>query len=264
MTHQYVHGHHASVLTGHQWRTVDNSAKYLVPYLQADTNILDVGCGPGTLTADLAASCPRGSVIGIDPSIEVIQVAQQTLPPAQNLSFEVGDASSLRFRDATFDITHAHQVLQHVPDPILILQEMARVTRRDGIIAVRDSDYSAFKWSPDHESLTRWLEIYRTIARLCGGEPDAGRYLASWAKLAGLKVISNSTSQWVFDTTEDVTWWGAMWAERVIQSNFATNANKFGVATIAELEDLRNGWLDWSKRGNAQFIVQHHEVVATH
>ncbi len=263
MTDQYVHGHHASVLSGHQWRTVDNSAKYLVPFLKADANILDVGCGPGTLTADLAASCPRGSVVGIDPSIEVIQVAQQTLPPAQNLSFEVGDASSLRFASATFDIAHAHQVLQHVPDPILILEEMARVTRPKGIIAVRDSDYSAFTWSPDHESLDRWMEIYRIIARICGGEPDAGRYLTSWAKLAGLDVTSASTSQWFFGTPEDVAWWGAMWSERVVQSNFATNAIKFGVATILELEDLRNGWLDWSNRENAQFVVQHYEVIAT-
>lgn len=62
----------------------------------------------------------------------------------------------------------------------------------------------------------------------------------------------------------DVTWWGAMWAERVVQFNFATNAIKFGVATIAELDDLRNGWLDWSRRENAQFIVHRGEVIATH
>lgn len=264
MSHQYVHGHHASVLVGHSWRTVDNSARYLVPHIQADAHILDVGCGPGTLTADLAESCPRGTVVGIDSSVEVIQLAQQTFPQASNLSFEVRDASSLRFPDATFDITHAHQVLQHVLDPILLLQEMARVTRLDGIIAVRDSDYSAFTWAPEHESLSRWLEIYQIIARCCGGEPDAGQHLTSWVDLAGLHVISESTSQWVFETPEDVTWWGAMWAERVVQSNFATNAIKFGVATIAELEDLRNGWLDWSSRENAQFIVHHGEVIATH
>ncbi len=140
---------------------------------------------------------------------------------------------------------------------------MARVTRLDGIIAVRDSDYSAKTWAPEHESLSRWLEIYRIIARCCGGEPDAGQYLTSWADLAGLRVISASTSQWVFETPEDVTWWGEMWAERVVQSNFATNAIKFGVATIAELKDLRNGWLDWSRRENAQFIVHHGEVIAT-
>ncbi len=264
MSSQYVHGHHASVLVGHSWRTVDNSARYLVPHIQADAHILDVGCGPGTLTADLAASCPRGIVIGIDSSVEVVHVALQTRPPASNLSFEVGDASSLRFLDATFDITHAHQMLQHVRDPILLLQEMARVTRLGGIIAARDSDYSAFTWAPEHDSLSRWLEIYRTIARCCGGEPDAGRYLATWAGSAGLHVISASTSQWVFETPEEVTWWGEMWAERVVQSNFATNAVKFGAATISELEDLHNGWLDWSNRENAQFIVHHHEVVATH
>ena len=50
----YTHGHHASVLRSHRWRTAENSAGYLLPRLQAGQRLLDLGCGPGTITIDLA------------------------------------------------------------------------------------------------------------------------------------------------------------------------------------------------------------------
>ena len=60
----YLHGHHDSVLRSHRWRTAENSAGYLLPRLAPDARVLDVGCGPGTITADLAALVPGGSVTG--------------------------------------------------------------------------------------------------------------------------------------------------------------------------------------------------------
>ena len=50
----YLHGHHDSVLRSHRWRTAENSAGYLIPHLAAGAEILDIGCGPGTITAGLA------------------------------------------------------------------------------------------------------------------------------------------------------------------------------------------------------------------
>src|SRR5690348_13442980 len=51
----YTHGHHESVLRSHRWRTAENSAAYLLPHLSSGATVLDIGCGPGTITADLAA-----------------------------------------------------------------------------------------------------------------------------------------------------------------------------------------------------------------
>src|SRR5262245_25345231 len=48
----YTHGHHESVLRSHRWRTIENSAAYLLPYLSPGLDVLDVGCGPGTITID--------------------------------------------------------------------------------------------------------------------------------------------------------------------------------------------------------------------
>ncbi len=62
----YTHGHHESVLRSHRWRTAANSAAYLLPYLRPGQDLLDIGCGPGTLTGDLARAVSPGRVVGID------------------------------------------------------------------------------------------------------------------------------------------------------------------------------------------------------
>ena len=71
------------------------------------------------------------------------------------------DVHTLGFPDDTFDVVHAHQVLQHVADPVRALREMARVCRPGGVVAVRDSDYAAFAWYPLLPALGEWLALYR-------------------------------------------------------------------------------------------------------
>ncbi len=71
----YLHGHHDSVLRSHRWRTAENSAGYLLARLPADARVLDVGCGPGTITVDLAARVPDGQVTGIDAAGDVLALA---------------------------------------------------------------------------------------------------------------------------------------------------------------------------------------------
>ena len=73
----YTHGHHESVLRSHKWRTVDNSAAYLAPHLTSGTSVLDLGCGPGTITADIGRRVAPGRVLGIDASANVIKEARR-------------------------------------------------------------------------------------------------------------------------------------------------------------------------------------------
>lgn len=78
----YTHGHHASVLRAHSRRTVENSAAYLVPALEVGQRVLDVGCGPGSITVDLAARIAPGEVVGVDTSAAVLDVARQAAQDA--------------------------------------------------------------------------------------------------------------------------------------------------------------------------------------
>ena len=90
--------------------------------------ILDVGCGPGFITIDLARLVPQSHVTGIEYAPDPLEQAR-SLASAQkitNVSFQTGDIRSLEFPDDTFDIVHAHQVLQHVADPVRAFREMRR------------------------------------------------------------------------------------------------------------------------------------------
>lgn len=146
----YTHGHSESVLRSHRWRTGENSAGYLLPYLRPGMSLLDVGCGPGTITVDLAARVEPARVAAVELTPEVLALARaeaqrQSRP---NIDFVVGDVHGLDFPDDTFDVVHAHQVLQHVGDPVQALREMRRVAKPGGLVAARDSDYAAFTWYP--------------------------------------------------------------------------------------------------------------------
>lgn len=252
---RYTHGHHDSVLRSHRWRTAENSAAYLLPRLSPGMSVLDVGCGPGSITADLARRVAPGRVVGIDPSADVIaQARAEHVEP--NLAFEVGDVFALGHEG--FDVVHAHQVLQHLADPVGALRAMRQAGR---VVAARDSDYEAMTWHPADNALDRWLALYRDIARRNGGEPDAGRYLHAWANAAGFDDVTASASVWCFAAPEEREWWGGLWADRMTSSAIAEQAVSEGPATPEELDDLAAAWRAWAAHRDGWFAVLHGEIL---
>jgi ubiquinone/menaquinone biosynthesis C-methylase UbiE len=262
---RYTHGHHASVLRSHSWRTAQNSAGFLLPRLHAGDDLLDVGCGPGTISADLAALVAPGYVTGIDLVDEVIITARETNAPRglANLRFAVDDVYQLSFDDASFDVVYAHQVLQHLGDPVGALREMGRVLRPGGLLAVRDADFGAFVWYPDDERLTRWLELYHQLTGRNNADADAGRHLIAWVREAGFSSVEASSSNWTFHTPSERAWWGGLWAERVRESAFAAQALEYGLTTTDELDAISAAFRSWSEADDGVFIVVHGEVLAT-
>ena len=260
----YTHGHHESVLRSHRWRTAENSAGYLLAHLSAGDRLLDVGCGPGTITIDLASRVAPGPVIGIDMSEEVVAEAARAAADAGcvNVSFARGDAYVIDAGDSSFDVVHAHQVLQHLGDPIAALTEMRRVLRPGGLLAVRDSDYGAFVWAPDDHRLDRWMQLYHRLTERNGAQADAGRWLPAWVAAAGFVDARVSSSTWTFADPADRTWWGQLWAERVRHSSFATQATESGLSDELELDDIAAAFETWVDVPNAVFVVVHVEVLA--
>ncbi|GAA2627012.1 class I SAM-dependent methyltransferase [Paractinoplanes durhamensis] len=261
----YTHGHHESVLRSHRWRTAENSAGYLLPRLNSGVSVLDVGCGPGTITADLATIVTPGRVTALEVTAAALDLARAEIARRglTNVAFAVGDVHTLDFADDTFDVVHAHQVLQHVTDPVAALREMRRVTKPGGLVAVRDSDYAAFTWFPQLPELSEWLDLYQRVARRNGGEPDAGRRLLSWGRAAGFTEITATSSTWCFANQEDRDWWGGMWADRVLKSDMAATALQTGAATQEDLQRISDGWRAWAADQDGWLSLLHAELVAT-
>ena len=258
----YTHGHAESVLRSHRARTAANSAAYLLPHLRPSDRLLDVGSGPGTITADLAGLV--GDVVALEINDEAVALTRGELDRqgVTNAEVRVGDVHALDLPDDAFDVVHAHQVLQHVADPVGALREMARVTRPGGVVAVRDSDYAAFAWYPRLPGLDRWLELYQSAARANGGEPDAGRHLLAWAHAAGLDQVTATSSAWCFATPETRAWWGGMWAERVTGSALGDQLLRDGLATPAELSEVADAWRAWAADRDGWISIPHGELLA--
>jgi SAM-dependent methyltransferase len=168
---------------------------------------------------------------------------------------------ALPYPDGSFDVVHAHQVLQHLGDPVAALAEMRRVCRRGGYVAARDGDYAAFTWYPLSPDLDDWLALYERVARHNGGEPDAGRRLLAWARAAGFTDIEVSADVWCHATPAERAFWGGMWSERIVASAIADQAVGYGYATRADLERMSRAWQDWAADDDGWFIIPHGQIL---
>jgi SAM-dependent methyltransferase len=260
---RYTHGHHESVLRSHRWRTAENSAAYLLGSLRPGLDILDVGCGPGTITVDLAARVGPGRVVGLDNAPEVIDLARATADDRAltTVRFLVGDTYALDFPDGSFDVVHAHQMLQHLSDPVAALAEMARVCRPGGLLAARDGDYGGFRWYPTDPGLDLWLDVYCQVARANGGHPDGGRRLRAWAREAGLTDVTATASAWCFSEPPDRLWWGDLWADRMTESALGHRALELGIVGPSEIAEMADAWHRWSIHPDGWFGLLHGEIV---
>lgn len=259
---RYTHGHHESVLRSHTWRTVENSAAYAAEYLLPGASVLDVGCGPGTITVDMAERVAPGRVVGLDAAADVIAKASALGESLENVEFVVGNAYALDYADDSFDVVHAHQTLQHVARPVEVLRELRRVVKPGGVVAVRDVDYAGTIIHPRTEGIAAWEALYQQVHRSNGGEPDAGRRLKQWALEAGFTDVTATASIWTFSSDDDRAWWGGMWSDRVLQSAFAGDAVAKNLAEQADLEGISRAWSEWAADGNGFMAMPHGELIA--
>ena len=261
---RYTHGHSAPVLSAHSRRGATDSAAYLLPHLKAGMDLLDVGCGPASITADLAEHVAPGRVVALDAAAGALDAARATLSErglSEQVGLARGDVMALPFEDGSFDIVHAHQGLQHLTDPVGALAEMRRLTRPGGIVAVRDAVYSAMTWFPEPAGLEQWRSVYMATARANGGEPDAGSRLLSWARAAGFTDVTASAATWCYATPADRAWQSETWAQRCLTS-FGPQAVELGLADSADLETMAEAWRQWGGSEDAWFVVVHGEVIA--
>ena len=260
----YSHGHHKSVVEDHARRTAKDSAAYLISHIKHTDVILDVGCGPGTITADFAILASHGKVVGCDAVDMVLQQASEYAASRglTNVTFQKVDANTLPFDDNSFDIVHCHQVLQHVKNPVAILKEMRRVAKPGGIVAGREADYKTFAWYPELPEIASWMDLYQKVARANGGEPNAGRYCHVWAREAGfeLNAIEATWDVWRYSGVR-AQQFSRSWSGRILQLGFMATAEREKFATKDEVKDISEAWKRWGSHEQAFIAIPHGEIL---
>ncbi|MDR1824467.1 MAG: methyltransferase domain-containing protein [Bifidobacteriaceae bacterium] len=262
-SHVYTHGHDATVLAAHAGRTAANSAAYLLGSLGPGLDLIDVGCGAGTITRDFARLVAPGRVVGVDAEASVIATARAGGPAVPGLEFKVGDIYALGYPNAAFDVAHAHQVLQHLTDPVAALREMARVVRPGGVVAARDGDFGGAYWYPDSEAWAEWQRVYLEVARAGGNELAAGRRYLAWAHAAGFSdsQITLSGSAWTYPGFGSAAEIAASWAARLTGEHFVALAEQRGVASAKSLAAVAAGLVEWAQDPDACFVMPHVELL---
>ncbi|KAL9097538.1 MAG: hypothetical protein Q9165_000434 [Trypethelium subeluteriae] len=178
----YKQGYSNYTVANHQLRTADSDAAFLLPHIKKTDHILDVGCGPGTITTGLAKHASEGTTVGLDLSSSVLQKAQSLaaeahVPPSGpgSVTFAQGNVlEGLAYPDNTFDVVFCSQLFGHLhppPDvPLRALTELRRVLKPGGVLATRDA--AAQHFFPQSLDLDRlWV---RNLSRaLSKGAPAA-------------------------------------------------------------------------------------------
>lgn len=257
----YTHGHSQPVVAAHAQRSAADSAQFLLAHLTDGMDLLDFGCGPGSITRDLARYVgAAGTVVGIDTNNEALRLAVHT-NSGSNVRYVRASVYALPFPDATFDVAYGHQILQHLADPVGALGEIHRVLRPGGLVAVRDADYGSMTHYPHYPELDRWLDLYRRVARYNGGEPDAGRRLREWVSEAGFLEIRATVSSWSYTDRRERREWAQLWSSRIQVDRFGQRVA--AVDQAADIPELAAAWLRWAEEPFGWFAFLHGEVLAS-
>ncbi|KAK6205091.1 methyltransferase [Scheffersomyces amazonensis] len=268
----YSKGYKKEIADTHAWRTVANSSAFVIPILKPDFKILDVGSGPGTITIDFANYVPEGSVIGVEPTAELIERAneekakkeEETGVKLENVTFQDGSIYSLPFEDNTFDVVHAHQVVIHLQDPVAALKELRRVVKVGGYVCVKDADLDSIIAYPDEYSLIIRDYLVKKASNAVSTDIKAGRSLREKAIKAGFEPehTLSSSSTWCTTKRSEKIIHGERTLKRLQNSGEEIVKND-PEANQREIEKLVDLWHRFVEDDAAWGNILHGEIIYT-
>jgi SAM-dependent methyltransferase len=213
----------------HGRRTADRWAAFLLPHLRPDMRLLDLGCGPGSITAGLGTRS-----IGVD----LAPVAVEGVPVVR------GDGSALPFPDASFDAIFANALLQHVTDPHAVLREARRVARAGAVIGVGDADWDSRLVHPADPLLERGDRIREAVRT--AGDVRVGRRLRELLTTAGFERVELTVTGTAAGTADAVAGAGAFEASWFEAPEVVAHVGALGLSEPDEMAAIARAWRRWS------------------
>jgi SAM-dependent methyltransferase len=221
---------------------------FLLPHLTTDMHLVDVACGSGELSLELAAEVGRLTGIDDDPAeIEGAGTASD-VSSTRNANFMVGDAYSLPLPDGGADAVLGHSVLEALDRPAEALAEMRRILKTNGVVAVASVEYGGLILTGPHEPLIRRFFDIRQKLWLCeGAAPFRGRELRGLLMGSGFGRVQATTKSICYGTEDAVREFGLGRADDCIDDWYVEGAQRERLATLRDLATLREAWLEWAE-----------------
>ena len=171
-------------------RTFEQVQTYFAGRLKPGMNVLDCGCGPGTLTLGLAQAVDPGQATGIDIEPGMVDRANALADEGgiKNVEFRVDDITDISFPNDCFDLVFVSAVLEHLPDPVVALKEIRRVLKPGAATVIINTDWGDPLISPESDDIRRFFELFEAGFNRYGGSLNRGRHLRLMMREAGLDV----------------------------------------------------------------------------
>jgi ubiquinone/menaquinone biosynthesis C-methylase UbiE len=188
----YAFGYSPAAIAMMESRSAEANAGFFLEHLTPGMHVLDIGCGPGSITVGLAEAVAPGEVVGVD--IEPSQVALGRERAAslglENCRFETGSVYELPLADDSVDAVFGHTILMQFSDAEPVLEEVKRVLKPGGIVGFREIDVGASLFHSEQSALRQVLWTLRHAVLHNDGNPDVGRSLPTILARAGFDITS--------------------------------------------------------------------------
>lgn len=248
-----------------QARSLDENLGFAADLIRSGMRVLDLGCGPGSITLDLAARVgPTGGAVGVDVEPGQVETARRAAD-ARGLSqarFEVASAYALPFDDASFDAVTAHTVLQHLRDPADALAEVRRVLRPGGVLAAAEEDWGGILLWPAEAILERSLRRFEAVWRENGGDPRLPRRYRALMRASRFERVKVGARCWTFADAASVEAISQVAVGIFSDPGYLETATRMGLTDDALNRATLEAWRAWGQSPDATMVMPLCEVLA--
>lgn len=261
---QYTMGYGRAATNIMAMRTAEGHAAFFLSRLKRGMNLLDCGCGPGTITLGFAQAVSPGWVIGTEIEATQVALARETAVQknVSNVRFEVADIYQLPFEDASFDAVFISAVLGNLREPVRGLREAHRVLKPGGVIGVKEFDHGGDIIHPTNGWLEKYAELYLRLRRENGHDPESGRKIGTFLIDAGFGNLEMTAIYESFGTAVGA----AVFAEAsigLLVDGWGDVFESRGWATKTEIEEMSEAWKTFAATPGAIFAATWCEAIAT-
>ncbi len=245
-------------------RTAEANASFFLHHLRPGMNLVDCGCGTGSITAGLAKVISPGEVTGIEISASDVDLARERAEKGghTNLRFEVADVYELPLPDESVDAAFFHAIVGHLNDPVRALREAHRVLKPGGVVGVRQIEHNTdIITGPFAESIKQtFMDAFPGDSRF-GRDPHVGLHLSALVLEAGFGRIEQTASFQCYSTRERVQVRADSLIERLSQPEFVDRVINRGLTDRKAVEEMLANLKVWREHPASSYAMAWCEAV---